>query len=164
MTTRERVLIVAMAGAAVWGAATLGAGYYQKHRASAKSVLLQAEIRRFAEAQRAQMAPLRLNERERQVLDEAVAAWAPSPFFDRQALATAVEEPVHRFFYTGYVLIGPERFAILNGQEYRVAEPVAQTDFRVADIQPDHVELVSGSGGRRITVALQTSPEKKESK
>ncbi|MGD9612832.1 MAG: hypothetical protein AB7V22_07995, partial [Kiritimatiellia bacterium] len=92
MTTRERVLIVAMAGAAIWGAATLGADYCQRNRGSVKSALLQAEIRNFADQQRAQMIPLRLSERERLVLNEAVAAWAQSPFIDREALASAVEE------------------------------------------------------------------------
>ncbi len=164
MTTRERVLIAAMAGAAVWGAATLGAGYCQKNRAAQRSTLLQAEIRTFADQQRARMVPLRLSERERMVLNEAIAAWAKSPFIDREALATAVEEPVQQFFYTGFVQIGSQQFAILNGREYRVSEPVAQTDFRVESIHPDHVELVSGSGGRRITVALQTAKETRESK
>ena len=164
MTTRERILIVAMAGAAVWGAATLGAGYFEKNRASVKTAMRQAEIRGFAEQQRAQMGPLRLSAQERLVLNEAMAVWAPSPFIDREALATAVEEPVQQFFYTGFVQIGTEQFAILNGREYRISEPVAQTDFRVETIRPDQVELVSGSGGRRITVALQTSKEKRESK
>ena len=164
MTTRERVLIVAMAGAAAWGAATLGAGYYQKNRASAKTALLQNEIRNFADRQRAQMVPLQLTARERMVLDEAVAAWAPSPFIDREALATAVEEPVQQFFYTGFIQIGKQQFAILNGREYRVSEPVAQTDFRVESIRPEQVELVSGSGGRRLTIALETSKEKRKSK
>ena len=99
MTTRERVLIEAMAGAAVWGAATLGAGYYQKNRASVKTALLRDEIRVFAEQHRALAAPLRLSGPERRVLNEAIAAWAESPFIDREAAATAVEEPVQQFFY-----------------------------------------------------------------
>ena len=164
MTTRERVLIVAMAGAAAGGAATLGAGYYQKNRASVKTALLQNEIRDFAARQRAQMVPLRLTARERMALDEAVADWAQSPFIDREALATAVEEPVQQFFYTGFIQLGDQQFAILNGREYRVAEPVAQTDFRVESIEPDKVLLVSLSGGRRVTVALKTSKGKRESK
>ena len=164
MTTRERVLIVAMAGAAVWGAATLGAGYYQKNRASVKTALLRDEIRVFAEQHRALAAPLRLSGPERRVLNEAIAAWAESPFIDREAAATAVAEPVQQFFYTGYVQIGAQQFAILNGREYRVSEPVAQTDFRVESIRPEQVELVSSSGGRRLTIALETSKEKRKSK
>ena len=126
--------------------------------------LRQAEIRGFAESRQAQVAPLRLSERERMVLNEAVSAWAPSPFIDRETLAAAVEEPVQQFFYTGFIQLGDQQFAILNGREYRVAEPVAQTDFRVESIEPDKVLLVSLSGGRRVTVALKTSKGKRESK
>ena len=83
---------------------------------------------------------------------------------DREAVATAVEEPVQQFFYTGYVQVGAQQFAILNGREYRVSEPVAQTDFRVESIRPEQVVLVSSTGGRRLTIALETSKEKRKSK
>ena len=163
MTTRERVLILAMAGAALWGGTTVGLDYYQKNRAEAKTDLQRAEIRSFAEAQRARAVPLRLTDPERTMLDEAVASWSQNPFLDRAARVQPVEEPAARFHYTGFIQIGVQQFAILNGREYRLAEPVAQTDFRVDSIQPDQVVLVSSSGGRRITVALQTSNEKRES-
>ena len=164
MTTRERILIVAMAGATVWGVSSLGLDYVRKHRGAVKTALLQAEIRTFADQQRVLAAPLRLSAPERRVLDEASAAWAESPFVDRQPLATEVEAPVQKFFYTGFIQVGARQFAILNGREYRVAEPVAKTDFRVESIHPDHVVLVSGSGGRRMTIGLQTSNEKRAAK
>ena len=60
MTTRERVLILAMAGAALWGGATVGMDYYQKNRAAAKIDLQRAEIRSFAEAQRTRALPFEM--------------------------------------------------------------------------------------------------------
>ncbi len=163
MTTRERALILAMAGAALWGGATLGIDQLKKHRGEAQVNLQKAEIRRFAEVQRGIVAPLRLSGPERMMLDEAAAPWAESPFFDRVAVARPVEEPVETFLYTGFIQVGSRQFAILNGREYRVSEPVAETDFRVDAIHPDHVVLVSGSGGRRMTIALQTTNEKRKS-
>lgn len=167
MTTRERVIVVAMVGAVVWGGSTLGFKYVKKNRGDEKLALQKAEIRGYAELQRAAVAPLRLSDGERLVLDEAVARWAESPFINREALATAVEAPVQKFFYTGFIQIGKQQFAILNGREYRVSEPVAETDFRVESIEPEQVVLVSSSGGRRMTIALETSKpskEKRESK
>ena len=163
MTTRERVLMAAMAAGVAWGASTLGVDYYRKHRPAVKIALRQAEIRGFAESRQAQVAPLRLSERERMVLNEAVSAWAPSPFIDRETLAAAVEEPVQQFFYTGFIRAGSRTFAILNGREYGILEPVAKTDFHVESIEPDKVVLVSSSGGRRKTIAMQTSNEKRAS-
>jgi len=57
MTTREKVLVVAMAGAALWGGATLGLDAYQRNKRATKVDLQKAEIRAFAEAQRALVAP-----------------------------------------------------------------------------------------------------------
>ena len=162
MTTREKVLVLAMAGAALWGSASVGLGYYNKHHEAKKVDLRKAEIRTFAESQRARMAPLRLDDAERLALDEAAGPWQASPFIDRAATAEVVEAPVEQFVYTGFIQVGAQRFAILNGREYRVSEPVAQTDFRLESIQPDQVVLVSGSGGRRMTIALQTTKEQRE--
>ncbi len=163
MTKREKAMVLAMVGATLWGGATLGLGYVKENRAAAKVDLQKAEIRAFADSQRALVVPLRLNERERMVLNEAAGPWMESPFIDRVATARPVEAPVQEFFYTGFIQAGPQQFAILNGREYRVSEAVASTDFRVESIQPDHVVLVSGSGGRRMTIALQTTNEKRES-
>ena len=163
MTTREKVLVVAMAGAALWGGATLGLDAYQRNKRATKVDLQKAEIRAFAEAQRALVAPLRLGDRERRVLDEAAGPWRDSPFIDREAAAEVIAAPVQKFFYTGFIQIGAQRFAILNGREYRVADRIPDTDLRVEDIQPDQVVLVSGTGGRRLPIALQTTKEKRES-
>ena len=162
MTTREKVLVLAMAGAALWGGTTVGLGYYKKNQSAEKVDLRKAEIRTFAESQRVRMAPLRLSAAERMALNEAAGPWQASPFIDRAATAEVVAAPVEQFFYTGFIQVGAQRFAILNDREYRVSEPVAQTDFRLESIQPDQVVLVSGSGGRRLTIALQTTKEKRE--
>lgn len=161
MTKREQVLIYAMAAATLWGGASVGLGYAKSHRVAADSGRQKSEIRSFAETHRMKLATLRLSVRERQVLDEAAAVWADSPFIDRAAEALAIEA-VQRFVYTGFIQIGKQQFAIVNGREYQTAQVIATTDFQVESIQPDHVVLVSGSGGRRMTIALQTSSEEKK--
>lgn len=163
MTTREKVIVWGMAGAVVWAGATVGMDYYKKNRAAAKIDLQKAEIRAFAEGQRTRAAPLRLTEPERMVLNEAAGPWLASPFIDRADRAEVVEQPVQTFFYTGFIQVGVQQFAILNGREYRVADRIPDTDFRVESIQPDHLVLVSDTGGRRMTLALQTTKEKRES-
>ncbi len=163
MTTREKVIVLAMVGAALWGGATVGMDYYKKNRAAAKADIQKAEIRAFAESQRDLAAPLRLTEPERMVLNEADGPWMASPFIDRAAVAEVVEAPVQKFFYTGFIHVGDLQFAILNGRECRVSDRIPDTDFRVESIRPDQMVLVSDTGGRRITVALQTTKEKRES-
>lgn len=164
MTTRERMLIGAMAVAAAWGGGTLGLDAFRRHRDSGTALLRKAEIQAFADAYHEKARGLRLSGGERRALDQAAADWAASPFIDRASLATAVENPVEQFAYTGFIQAGARRFAIVNGREYRPEETVAQTDFRVESIHADHVVLVSASGGRRLTIAMQAQNEKRNPK
>lgn len=157
MTTREKALVIAMAGAVVWGASTAVLGYVNQHGGQAHRRQEAQALIDFARQQRERMDQLRLAARERMVLDEASSAWAESPFLDAPARARALEERVQTFRYTGYMSVGNEHLAILNGREYRIADPVKATDFRVEAIHPDRVVLAPESGGRRMTIDLATS-------
>ena len=163
MTTREKVIVLGMACAVAWAGATVGLDYCRRNQAAAKVDLQKAEIRAFAESQRAAVAPARLTEPERLVLNEAAGPWLASPFIDRADVSEVVAQPVQKFFYTGFIQVGAQQFAILNGREYRVSDRIPDTDFRVESIQPDQMVLVSDAGGRRMTIALQTTKEKRES-
>lgn len=157
MTTREKALVIAMAGALVWGASTAVLGYVNHHDGKSGRRQQYEELLGFAERQRALMTSLRLAGRERLVLDETVSSWAESPFLDAPARARALEERVQTFRYTGHLRVGQERLAILNGREYRIDDPVRATDFIVEAIYPDHVVLAPESGGRRMTIDLTIS-------
>ena len=162
MTKRERVLVWAMGGAVVWVGVSFGLDSIQSTGGAAKARQQEAAIRAFAEAQRAKMVPLRLQAQEKRVLDQAVAEWAGSPFIDRVTDAQPLAGRPAPLLYTGFIQLGAHQIAILNGREYQVSDPVGTGDFRVEDIQPDHVVLISGSGGRRMTIALQAYKGRKE--
>ena len=157
MSTREKALVIAMAGVLVWGASSVVLGYVRQHNGSSGQHQQHEELLGYAERQRALLDHLRLAGRERMVLDEAVSSWADSPFLDEPSRARAIEERVQTFRYTGHVSVGNERLAILNGREYRIADPVRATDFIVESIHPDHVVLAPESGGRRMTIDLANS-------
>lgn len=162
MTKRECVLVWAMGGAVAWAGIYLGFDFTRGTGGSAKARQQEAEIRMFAEAQRAKMVPLRLQTKEKRALDQASAAWANSPFIDRVTDTQPLTGRPEPLLYTGFVQLGAHQFAILNGREYQVSDPVGTGDFRVEDIQPDHVVLISKSGGRRMTIALQPFKRRKE--
>jgi hypothetical protein len=164
MTTRERVMVAGMAGVLIWGVSSAAIGWCWERGGRGATGAPQASAPAFAESQRAILAPVRLQPQERLVLDVASAEWAPTPFIDRVSAAETIAVAVQEFFYTGFVRVGSQQFAILNGREYRVADRVEATDFRVESIQPNQVVLVSESGGRRRTVALQVSNEMRDSK
>lgn len=157
MTTREKALVIAMAGVLAWGASSAVLGYVRQQNGSSGQRQQYEELIGFADRQRALIDQLRLAGRERMILDEAVSTWAESPFLDEPSRARALEERVQTFRYTGHVSVGKERLAILNGHEYRIADPVRATDFIVESIHPDHVVLAPESGGRRMTIDLANS-------
>ena len=164
MTKRERLLVGAMGGAVVWVVASLGLDSIRGTAGTAKAQKQQNEIRTFAEEQRAKIAPLKLKAKEKFALDQAFAAWADTPFIDRIADPQSQEGGSWRFLYTGFIQVGEQRFAIVNGRECQVDDPVGSGDFRVESIQPDQVTLISKTGGRRMTLALHATKARKEPK
>ena len=164
MTKRERILVWGMGGAIVWVVASLGLDSVRDAAGSAQARRQQDEIRVFVEAQRAKIAPLKLKPLETFALDQASGPWADTPFIDRAADPQSRESGGGRFLYTGFIQIGAQRFAIVNGREYQEDDPVGSGDFRVESIQPDQVTLISRTGGRRMTLALHVPKARKEPK
>jgi hypothetical protein len=162
MTRREQVLVIAMAGAVVWGASTLVLGFMRSHGGNSRMLSEKEQLREFAEQQRILMNTFQLTGREKSVLDEAMGGWVQSPFL-LMAARTRPDARIMEFRYTGHLQVGDQHFAIINGKEYRTSEPVKSSDFVVESIQSDHVVLAATTGGRRMTVALQTSNAKRES-
>jgi len=60
--------------------------------------------------------------------------------------AKAVEIPAS-LAYTGFVIVGQQRLAIINGMEYQVGEMVLGTELVVQAIDPQNV-VVKQLGGR----------------
>ncbi len=162
MTKREQILVMAMAAAVVWGASSIVLGVMKDRHDENSPANSRLALLGFAETQRATLQQLRLAEREKIVLDEALAPWVTSPFLAEATRASLAGERLASFDYTGFMQVGDQQFAIVNGREYRVSDVVRSSDFVVESIHPDHVVLASGSGGRRVTVDLQTlNPERK---
>lgn len=156
MTKREQGLVILMAGAVAWGLGTLVLASVRRASGAGAEAGERAALQRFAEGQRSVVQALRLDPRERLVLDEASAPWAASPFLLEAPRKRPVEERTITFLYTGFIQSGPRQFAILNGREYQVGDVVQSSEFVVESIQPQQATLADVSGGRRITVDLQS--------
>lgn len=96
--------------------------------------------------------------------DLAAGPWSETPFIDRAADPQARDGRGWQFLYTGFIQVGAQRFAIVNGREYQENDPVGTGEFRVESIQPEHVTLISKTGGRRMTLALHAPKARKEPK
>jgi hypothetical protein len=83
MTTRERVIMVVMAGTILWAGSVTVLGMMRNHVKSGKLAREQQEVRQFAEAQRQVVTGIRLQPRERMVLDQSSLPWARDPLIQR---------------------------------------------------------------------------------
>jgi hypothetical protein len=155
--------MVIMAGTVLWAGTFTVLGMMRHHTVSGKLAKEKQEVRLFADAQRHVVAGIRLHPRERMVLDHSTMPWPRDPLLQRSSGIRPAEARVQNFVYSGFITVGNQSFAIINGHEYRVNERVAASDFIVETIQPDRVVLISGSGGRRVLVAMQSNNAKRES-
>ena len=90
-----------------------------------------------------------LTETQDRILERASAEWTSDPFLGRKPAAEAAKAvgvPVS-LAYTGFVIMGQERLAIINGMDYQVGEMVLGSDLVVQAIDPQNV-VVKQLGGR----------------
>ncbi len=164
MTKRERILVWGMGGAVVWVVVSLGLDSVRDVAGTAQARRQQDEIRAFVEGQRVKILPLKLKAKETFALDQAAGPWSETPFIDRAADPQSRDGRGWQFLYTGFIQVGAQRFAIVNGREYQENDPVGSGEFRVESIQPEQVTLISKTGGRRMTLALHAPKARKEPK
>jgi hypothetical protein len=85
------------------------------------------------------------------ILEMASVEWASDPFLGRKLTAAkpeagrAAEIPA-KLEYTGFVMAGQTRLAIINGMEYEVGEVVLGSELAVQAISPQDV-IVKPVGG-----------------
>jgi len=103
----------------------------------------------FASLTETELKKAALTKTQDYILERASVEWASDPFLGRKftsEAAKAVEIPAS-LAYTGFVIVGQQRLAIINGMEYQVGEMVLGTELVVQAIDPQNV-VVKQLGGR----------------
>lgn len=155
MNTREKWLVALMGFALIYGAyALLTNGGSPASGANAAEEAL-PEVMIFAKTMSEAAAADRLTDREEELLHISMAAWPPSPFYDRTDRARPTVDAPTEVRYTGFFHFGTNRLAIINNREYRLGEAIAHTDFHVAVIESNRVVLSADEGRRRVPIALK---------
>jgi hypothetical protein len=154
MQTREKILVGAMVLALMYGAVALILPQFASGRGSGQA----ADT--YVNDVRATLSSPRLNEQEQQVLDAAVKPKPRNPFRAPATLRQATgNSPVR---YTGFIRLGGQILAVLNGREYRQSETIRGTEWVVQSIDTERVELSAKDGGHTLWVMLETVEQKGE--
>jgi hypothetical protein len=122
-----------------------------------------AAVQGFVGDVQTRLAALPLDAVHHQVIDQAIAPVDQNPFQAPPALpAVSVTPHSERLRYTGYIQLGGQWLAIVNGREYRVGESVWGSDWVVQAISPEAVEVQRRQDGEQQRVPLERSEAKGE--
>jgi len=151
MTQREKIILGVTAIAIVAGALYLivdrGPGTAPgAPRADLKS------LQEFASLTGEELKKADLTETQAYILERASAEWAGDPFLGRALTAAKAEaakaaEIPAALAYTGFVIAGNSRLAVINGMEYQVGEMVLGSELVLQAIDPQNV-VVKQLGGQ----------------
>jgi hypothetical protein len=163
MTNRERIILIFMAIAVVWG------GYTFLYTSPTKSrvpdpVKRPEDLNQFVIAMASKITNKGTLDSEDYVVSKASAEWTQNPFRepgvpvkitkDSDLKTGPVEDSTRKteFFYSGYLKMGDRSLAIINGKEYEIDERLDPAGCFVRDIFPTWVEI--GIKGKTDTIII----------
>jgi hypothetical protein len=89
-------------------------------------------------------------------VSRADLVWPRDPFLNEDlASAASVESKKTKFNYTGFIMLGSKRLAVINGIEYQVGESLTTDGFVVRVINPNDVVLEDAINKSRLSVPIQ---------
>ncbi len=159
MSKREKVLIVLMLAAVVYGAFEL----FYRPGAEAPGEVSRVEVdtaRELSQEVSKSIAEAELRADESYILEVAAIRWMQDPFYqwpEHDALwekAVPDEEKIS-MTYSGYLEMGKIRMAVINGVEYQTGEVTEDGRFVVVAITPGSVTLLSKKSGVEFTVPYE---------
>ena len=152
MTTREKIIVVLMVLAVVYGVYTF---FFSSPREAAISssdkelATLNSFITKVAERTKTDV-----SQKQAYILQKAQADWKQDPLIQIQPKETPKEmearQPLvlkSKISYSGFMQMGDTRLAIINGVEYETGDRLEPDGLIVRSISPNHV--VIGSADRK---------------
>ena len=163
MTLREKLILGFVATAAI------GGGLYYESALSSPTVasteLARTDFSALIARVQVSLQQGELTDREERVLAAANTQWLRNPLRERPLLTQNSESPplpVPVYVaplpkYIGYINIGFQPIAIIDGRDYRIGEAIKGEEFQLSQIHPDHIELLRRGATDPVDVPLEKS-------
>jgi hypothetical protein len=161
MTLREKVILGLVATAAIGGGL-----YYASPLSSptaSSAALVRTDFSALIARVQVSLNQGELTDREERVLAAATTKWLRNPLRERPLLTQKSESPSLPQYiaplpqYVGYIKIGPQPIAIIDGHDYRTGEAIQGGEFQLSQIYPDHIELLRRGATDPVDVPLEKS-------
>ncbi len=160
MGRREKILVALMAAAIVYGAFELflAPGSGRQHSGHRPDAEVPSEL---AGSINSQIDTAGLSPDQERILELAVRPWENNPFYKQPqekkknpaAEGETKQQPVYR--YLGYLDIGGQKMAIINGLEYKTGQLLESGRAVVRSISPQQVVIQSTRTGEKHTLLYQ---------
>ncbi len=172
MTKRERIILVLMCLAVVYGAYALFFSSPPKKGTSISAESRSSQINKLITELSVGLTKEGPTETDTYIIEKAESKWAKDPFFDKkisvvkekekalkaEAEAETREEvdilPEVTFSYSGYLQMGDRKIAIIDGMEYKTGEEIGSDGFIIRAIYPNKVVIGIEGIEKEITVPL----------
>lgn len=161
MPNRQTILLILTGFALAYGAYSLLAG--SDTGPAPAAVKSDKELAALVEQVDAALAEHALNPVEQHRMALLSGETVADPFLKREPKngdsRLAMREGDDRFTYSGYIALGPTRYAVINESEYTTGQVVDDTGYAVVSITPEMVLLEGrnqGSGAmEQVAIPIQ---------
>jgi len=156
MVKREKIILAVMGAAVVIGTLYFVADYGPKAPSGTARPDFKA-LQDFADRTGGELMKAGLTETQAYILERASDQWAGDPFLGKVLAAAKAEAPKNAdisssFAYTGFVITGLSRLAVINGMEYQVGEVVLGSGLEVQAIDPQNVVVKPVDGSESFNI------------
>jgi len=163
MTTRERIIIVIMSLAILYGIYALFLSSTPQTTLS-DNVDQETQVTQLIADIFKELKKERITETVLHTIARAEVQWTNDPFYDEDFSVAEdsgkTPEMINAvfkegdFFYTGYLKMGEKKVAIINGMYYRAGEELERKGYIVRNIYPNRVVLGIKGYKDGITIPL----------
>jgi len=152
MTLREKIILGLTATAAIGAGLYFAFGLASPAAASPKRV--RPDFSALIARVQASIRQGDLTDREERVLAAATTQWLRNPLRERPLLKQdSASSPLPK--YIGFVDVGSQPIAIIDGRDYRAGEAIQGGEFQLSQIHPGHIELLRRGATDPVDVPLE---------
>ncbi|MBN2568962.1 MAG: hypothetical protein JXB42_05985 [Deltaproteobacteria bacterium] len=95
------------------------------------------------------------------ILARAEEEWTKDPFYIEKEITPSKDSEIPaeiirkiELVYTGYLEVGGNKIAIINGADYQIGDKLEMSEYRVESISPSMVIVAYEEGEEKLTVPL----------
>lgn len=148
MNKREKIILIITGIVAVVGAYSVFFDGSKKPKTAGKVIQID-DLQTFVNQMTEKLGTDDLTDKDSYIIDKATSPWNYDPFsvvdMPNDASVRASGENTYSFTYTGYIQIGNDLLAVINGLEYNVGEELGQPGCVVHSISPKQVIVKVGN-------------------